>query len=583
MYYNFKVKIPDVQGKIIRKKKGNSVYIEFEYDHTYDQVRKFNIPRRAIIGKACPDDVTAMNPNENYFKFFPDAVIPEEREEADRSCCLRIGSYMAIRRVVGEYGLDCILEPLIGKDIGLFMDLCAYSIVTEDNAGQYYPGFAFCHPLFTEGMRIYSDSKISRFLSSLTVEQSVGFLNKWNKGRDHRQRVYISYDSTNKNCQAGDIEFVEFGHPKVDLGLPVLNLSIAFDRSNRVPLFYEDYPGSIADVSQLQFMVDKTYSYGYRSIGFILDRGYFSKENIRYMDACHYDFIMMVKGMKALVCDLILGKKHTFEHDRACFIKPYGIYGTTVVQKLYADDENDRHIHIFHNLALEAAQSHALEKKIESYAKFFSKHEGECIRFGDGYSGYFTLFYDKDGKFLFAKEKAEVIQRELDLCGYFAIVTSARMSAEEALVLYKSRDSSEKLFSGGKSFLGGKSLRVVSSESAAAKTFVEFVALIIRNRIYTLLKDEMFKHEKKSNFMTVPMALKELEKIEMVRRSDGVYRLDHAVSATQKAILSAFGLNEDDVRKTATEIGKLLKNGGSLKETIDEGDDDGEEEDDCIG
>ncbi|NCC85491.1 MAG: hypothetical protein EOM03_15395 [Clostridia bacterium] len=81
MYYNFKVKIPDVQGKIIRKKKGNSVYIEFEYDHTYDQVRKFNIPRRAIIGKACPDDVTAMNPNENYFKFFPDAVIPEEREE----------------------------------------------------------------------------------------------------------------------------------------------------------------------------------------------------------------------------------------------------------------------------------------------------------------------------------------------------------------------------------------------------------------------------------------------------------------------------------------------------------------------
>ena len=175
-----------------------------------------------------------------------------------------------------------------------------------------------------------------------------------------------------------------------------------------------------------------------------------------------------------------------------------------------------------------------------------------------------------------------MIQRELDLCGYFAIVTSARMSAQEALVLYKSRDSSEKLFSGGKSFLGGKSLRVVSSESAAAKTFVEFVALIIRNRIYTLLTDEMFKHEKKSNFMTVPMALKELEKIEMVRRSDGVYRLDHAVSATQKAILSAFGLNEDDVRKTATEIGKLLKNGGSLKETIDEGDD-GEEEDDCIG
>jgi hypothetical protein len=93
----------------------------------------------------------------------------------------------------------------------------------------------------------------------------------------------------------------------------------------------------------------------------------------------------------------------------------------------------------------------------------------------------------------------------------------------------------------------------------------------------------MLKQGKKSNFMTVPMALKELEKIEMVRRTDGVYRLDHAVTATQKAILGAFGLSEDDVRKTATEIGKLLGNGGSMTETIDEGEDGyGTDEDDFI-
>ena len=31
-------------------------------------------------------------------------------------------------------------------------------------------------------------------------------------------------------------------------------------------------------------MVDKVMEYGYKKIGFILDRGYFSKENIRYID-----------------------------------------------------------------------------------------------------------------------------------------------------------------------------------------------------------------------------------------------------------------------------------------------------------
>lgn len=86
----------------------------------------------------------------------------------------------------------------------------------------------------------------------------------------------ISYDSTNKNCQSGDIDLVEFGHAKDDKGLPIFSYSIAYDCNNREPLFYEDYPWSIVDVSQLQCMLDKAKSYGYKNAGFILDRGYFS-------------------------------------------------------------------------------------------------------------------------------------------------------------------------------------------------------------------------------------------------------------------------------------------------------------------
>lgn len=36
------------------------------------------------------------------------------------------------------------------------------------NAGQYYPDYAFNHPLFTNKMRIYSDTKVSRFINSIT-------------------------------------------------------------------------------------------------------------------------------------------------------------------------------------------------------------------------------------------------------------------------------------------------------------------------------------------------------------------------------------------------------------------------------
>ena len=83
-------------------------------------------------------------------------------------------------------------------------------------------------------MKIYSDTKVSDFINSITRDQSLAFLDGWNEKQDHRQKIYISYDSTNKNCQAGDID---------------LNYSIAYDGTNAKPLYYEDYLGSIVDVS----------------------------------------------------------------------------------------------------------------------------------------------------------------------------------------------------------------------------------------------------------------------------------------------------------------------------------------------
>jgi len=224
------------------------------------------------------------------------------------------------------------------------------------------------------------------------------------------------------------------------------------------------------------------------------------------------------------------------------------------------------------------------ETRLEAMEKNIKENIGNFVTIGSGYQDYFDFFFSKDGRLQMYKKKDEVVEKQLNLCGYFVIATSAKMTAKEALILYKGRDCSEKLYSGEKTFLGGRSLRVYSNSSASSKMFIEFVALIIRNRIYSLLKQEMLKHEKKSNYMTVPKALKELEKIEMVRRTDGIYRLDHAVTATQKAILGAFGMSDKDVRETADSISKLLRSGDLLIDsTTEDGDDDyGTDEDDSL-
>lgn len=560
MYLDFLVEVPNEKGKITTKKKGDAIYVNYEVGREYYPDRQYTIPKRVTIGKLSKAGNGMMVPNQNFLTYFPEVELPEEKFNSNRSSCLKIGPYIVIQKILEEYKIPELLERQFeGKDLGLFLDLMAYSIICENNAGQYYPMYAYGHPLFTEGMRIYSDAKVSDFLCGMSGEESIGFLNDWNSTCDHREKIYISYDSTNKNSEAGNIEMVEFGEAKVDVGAPIFNYSIAYDTKNAKPLFYETYLGSIADISRLEFMLGKAKGYGYKNIGFILDRGYFSKGNIRKMDEYGYGFVIMVKGMAKLVNTLILKNKGRFEEERKYSIRKHHVYGFTVKSKLYPDDEKDRYFHVYHSTGKEHGEKEELEEMLERLGKRLRAQYGTDYQLSDAEKEYFDTFYDSHGILTLVKEKDDVIKRALQLCGYFCIVTSDKMTAAEAIDLYYSRDASEKLFRGDKSYLGNKSERTHYTESTEAKIFVEFVALIVRNGIYTRLKEELERIDEKPNYMTVPAAIRELEKIEMIRGRDQVYRLDHAVTKTQKTILNAFGMDAAYVKHRAQRISEQLK------------------------
>ena len=562
MYLKSTVKIPELESGISEKKIKGTTYIYYEYGRKYYPNKKYTVPQCTSIGKKSPDDSSMMYPNDNYLKFFPDEILPEELPVSTRSGCIKVGAWIVIRKVIRYYKLEEKLSELIGEEnAGLFLDLAAYSIITENNAAQYYPDYAYNHPLFTKEMRVYSDSKISGFLRDIKRDDSINFQNNWNAKRDHREKIYISYDSTNKHCQAGDVELAEVGHEKEKNNKPVYNYSVAYDRYNRLPLFYEAYPGSINDVSQLQFMLSKASAYGYKNAGYILDRGYFSEPNIRFMDRNGYDFIIMVKGCKDFVNRVILKHRGTFEDEWSKTIPYYDVSGMTTKDFLFKKDDKERCFHIYYSDFRKAKERSKLQRKIREDKEILEGLKGTEAKLDKEFSPYFDLIYHlEDGKEIlqFVRERDDVISRDIKLCGYFCIITSAEMTAEEALDLYKSRDCSEKLFRGDKSYLGERTMRVYRDEPTHSKIFIEFVALIIRNKIYTCLKDRMKELEKKKNYMTVPAALKELDKIELIRQADGVYRLDHAVTATQKDILQGFNISGTSIIKEVTNLGEQM-------------------------
>ena len=553
MYHNSLVDLSLVNGKITIK---SNKYVMYEIGREYHKDKKYNVPIRVTIGLLDKDDNSKMRPNEKFNLYFPDIEI-STKSIVNRSSCIRVGSYILISKIIKDYKLDELLSLVFKNDGKLMMDLVMYYLIEETNASVYYPDFARYHPLFSEDMKIYSDAKISSFLKEVTNDDINTFLNAWALSRPNKEGIYISYDSTNKNCQATDIELAEYGHAKDDDGKPIVNIAIGFDVNNREPIFCEEYLGSINDVSQLSQMIKKIKGLGYtNNIGFILDRGYFSKRNIEDMDGEHMSFIIACKGKAKFINGLVSKAIGTFEKDRKNRINRFSCYGTTIVFPLFGDNVN-RYIHIYYNELKAAIERENIEAKVERISNLLKKNVGKKKDYNE-YNHYFDLIY-KDGFFVAAMQKDDVIEKEKEYCGYFVIVSSKEINALDALTLYKSRDESEKLFLSDKSFLSGRAFRVQSDAAIKTKTLISFIALIVRNKIHTYLSDYIDNTHINQNYLNVESTIKELEKIEMIKGNDNIYRLDHALSKTQKTILKAFNIDQAYILNKANVISKELK------------------------
>ena len=105
MYLDFKVKIPSDSSGITHKKIKGTTYIYYAYEHNYSPEKGYTVPKSTTIGKCTDEDPEMMYPNTNFLKFFPAAEIPETKGKAYRSGCLRVGTYLVLRRIISEVSM----------------------------------------------------------------------------------------------------------------------------------------------------------------------------------------------------------------------------------------------------------------------------------------------------------------------------------------------------------------------------------------------------------------------------------------------------------------------------------------------
>lgn len=517
------------------------IYVYATVEKRYDADKKYNNNKRVCVGKMIDNEY--MMPNDRFSEFFPDVDIDEAAEEAAMSDTVKVGTTFLIDSLFKKTEMNTLLENIFPDTAEYMQDLVTYNLIAEDNVMQYYDSFTFEHRIV--GSKAISDTTIGRLLRETDTEGIQLFLRAWNQLYKNTEAVYISYDSTNINTTSEGIEMAEYGHAKEDRDIPVVNYSAAYDHERSIPLFYETYPGSIIDNTQCDIMVEKAKEYGHENIGFILDRGYFSAKNIKHLTKQGYGFILMAKGNAKFVKEAVEEVRLAIRLSVKYYIAEHGVYGTTVKRRLFNEDKT-RYFHIYYDDVRAANEREVYLSRLKKMEETLQrKAEKKLSRKEDvrAYEKHYLLKFDNNGYLQGYKRRDGVIQKELDKLGHFVLITSEKMDASEALSRYRDRDAIEKLFRTIKSLLGMDTFRVHGTEAMEGKCFLAFLASIIWNEMHQSLK-ELKKEENDRKHYTVPAAMKELEKIFVTRDSKGNYRKKYALTARQKKILKAFGLEE---------------------------------------
>ncbi len=550
VYYSTLVQVP---SENIHKSRN---YIYLVTGREYSKEKKCNIYQRTLIGKINPADNQTMYPNESYFKLFESEKPEEDRSQPnlDHSDVQRIGAVAMTRALMEDLSLLEKLKLVFGdEDANLIADLAAYICLSGSSVMQHFPAWGYDHPLYSD--TALSDSSISRFLNqSITPGQTYAFLKEWNKGRSRQETLYVNGDATNMNTDGCGIELAEMGYAKDDKTKPQVNIAIAATAKDNLPLLYDLYSGSYNDVSEFPYMIRMCSEFGYKSIGFILDRGYFSKDILHSLRDKGYKLIMMLKDNNLCVKQLISEHGKLLKRNWQAYIDEHDVCGITIPGPLFKDDNEVCYRHLYYSQALELKESRHLMATLNKYKGELDKRIAEGDLKADEakrYARYFDLELS-DGVVVSYKPNDVNIEYEQDMLGFFVIASTEDMDAAQVLTIYRDRDAVEKLFGFIKTEMDCKRFRVHSDESLGSKVFIVFIATILRSQIYTRMKKIRDKDKK---HFTVPATIKELDKILAVRQGDDEpFIRNRKLTAIQKKMLKEFGVTEKDIDKLIKSI-----------------------------
>lgn len=394
------------------------------------------------------------------------------------------------------YGATYLFDKL-AEELGLIADLklcfpgsykkllsIAYYLILEDNNPLYrFEKWNFTHK-HPYGADITSP-RSSEFFASITDDQVNKFFRL--QGKRRVEEEYWAYDSTSISSFSETLAQVQYGKNKEDDKLPQLNLLLVFGEESGLPFYYRKLAGNIPDSKTVKHLLEDLDILGFGKTKFVMDRGFYSEDNINGLYREHVKFLVGAK----LTLKFIKNNLDKVYDDIRMFTNyddSIATYGYTVPaewnytqERPYKGDvikdKRRIYIHYYYSIEKGADDEQAFDKRITSLCNELL--EGNLI---ESHKKAYEQFFEvkttpKRGRQVYYKEDA--IKEARKYLGYFALITNETMDAFTALHLYRMKDIVEKAFGNIKERLNMRRLLVSSEKGLDGKIFTEFVALIL--------------------------------------------------------------------------------------------------------
>jgi len=340
----------------------------------------------------------------------------------------------------------------------------------------------------------------SELFASITEDAKDRFFRL--QGKRRIEKEYWAYDTTSISSYSKCLSQVRYGVNKDHDPLPQINLALLFGEESNLPFYYRKLAGNIPDVKTVKNLLADIDFFGFDKIKLVMDRGFYSEDNINDLYQNHLKFLIAAKTSLKFVkaeLDKVRDSMRTWTN----YSQKYDLYAySTKIDWDYSQDrpykgdtlkgKRRMYLHLYFNgeKALEDEKNFnimlgKLHGELESGSRN-PEHEKQ-------YAKYFDInTTPARGTKVVAREEA-IVEAKKNY-GYFVLLSNEVKDPLAALEIYRNKDLVEKAFGNLKERLNFSRTSVSSEQSLDGKLFVEFIALIYLSYIKKKMQDKsLFK------------------------------------------------------------------------------------------